>query len=879
MIIYLGLHLDGQRAWRPTNRLGEITVGPAGLLGVLEIQLGLASGDASAAERVVQYRDCLKRCDSEERFYHRTFAADELGTAATLLGWRDLWHLHGWQGAFEASASVKLRDLGAVEALAKDLVQPSAGERLLAVLGILKRRATTVAEIRLLDPLASFPKRWREVLALLPTKQMLPQSADWKPGKGFLGKLQGNLRAARNRKGVAPLAWKADGTVTVARAETRFLAGAWLSSKLGAESFVDLIVAPAGGDRLDAICAAGGRSRQGLQEPSPFRPSLQVLPLALEILWEPLNFYGVLQFLTHPVCPVPGYARRILAAKLADRPGIGGDAWTDALKKIDEHYGGPESANAKAVREKIKFWVEHPRHAQDAGAPIGSVIERVAKLQDYFQSRLGDTDPVARVAFNAGFSQCKDFQAALRSLELQGTKSVRPRQLQRLVAQATARGSSNPLREAEVGAQLAITNPGAAIECCGRVLWWQLTPPPLPASYPWSQAELASLALAGAELPAIEVLLELLADDWLRPVFAAQSELILVLPPDGEEVHPIWQMIKAVTKDIPVVALEELISGPSESTVEIVHAALPRPRRWWNLPADVPLTPQGSDSFSSLELFVFNPYQWLLRYPARLRSSNILSVTNDFLLFGRLAHELIDRLFRRPDALSMNASKFEAWYRDAFDHLIEEEGAVLLMPGRRADLEGLRMRLASALEELRVQIAKSGAVEVLPELPLKGHYAGGELIGFADIVIRKKSAERALLDLKWAGHNKYPQKLRDNRHLQLAIYAELMRQMDGAFPGVAYFILHSAKLFAPDDRCFPGAQVVESASKEGTAQLWARFVETWKWRKDQVNQRAFEVALESVNESESLVPPDSALALEYLNPAYNDYLTLAGWAE
>lgn len=85
MIVNLGIHLDGQRGWRAANRLGEVTVGPAGLLGILELQLGLSRESASAAERVVQFRDCLKRCDAEKRFYHRTFEADELGTAATLL--------------------------------------------------------------------------------------------------------------------------------------------------------------------------------------------------------------------------------------------------------------------------------------------------------------------------------------------------------------------------------------------------------------------------------------------------------------------------------------------------------------------------------------------------------------------------------------------------------------------------------------------------------------------------------------------------------------------------------------------------------------------------------------------------------------------------
>ena len=77
------------------------------------------------AERIVQYQDCLRRFDSEQRFYHRSFAVDALGTAATLLSWCDLWHLHGWSTgagtALAASPSRRMRDMAALLA---DVIAP-----------------------------------------------------------------------------------------------------------------------------------------------------------------------------------------------------------------------------------------------------------------------------------------------------------------------------------------------------------------------------------------------------------------------------------------------------------------------------------------------------------------------------------------------------------------------------------------------------------------------------------------------------------------------------------------------------------------------------------------------------------------------------------
>lgn len=170
MKIRFGLHLDGQHGWHPANRLGYSTLGPLSFLSVIETQLGLSGGSARQSERIVQYRECLKRCDSPARFYHRTFETDELGTAATLLGWRDLWHLNGWSRGLASTAALRLCDLGDVEKLAVDVVDPGIGERLLVVLATMGRRKLAVDEVELIEPLEAFPQRWREVLSRLPLK-------------------------------------------------------------------------------------------------------------------------------------------------------------------------------------------------------------------------------------------------------------------------------------------------------------------------------------------------------------------------------------------------------------------------------------------------------------------------------------------------------------------------------------------------------------------------------------------------------------------------------------------------------------------------------------------------------------------------------------
>ena len=265
-----------------------------------------------------------------------------------------------------------------------------------------------------------------------------------------------------------------------------------------------------------------------------------------------------------------------------------------------------------------------------------------------------------------------------------------------------------------------------------------------------------------------------------------------------------------------------------------------------------------------------------LKYPAALKTSRILSVSDDFRLFGNLAHSLVERFFERPDALNQDEGACLAWFESTFDQTIKEEGATLLMPGRRSDLEGLRIKLRASFIHLRHQISGAGVVKVEPELALAGHHAGGEIGGFADLVLTKADGSQAVVDMKWSG-KKFSDLLKENRHLQLAIYAELLRQKGGVWPQVAYYVLDRGQLLATSDEFFPEAKLVRKEVEENTPHLWLRFAETWKWRRKQLDEGKIEVALAEIIETDDSAFPEAGLVPQLLNPRYNDYLHLAGW--
>ena len=129
--------------------------------------IGLPPTVAHPSEAAFAYLQCLRDASAPNRFFHRSLQVDAMNVARTLLGWRTRWHEAGWDGTFPDTAPARLTDMAAVEALARNNVPPSPGERLGRVAAALGKR---VAQIDCVEPHTSadaLPYAWRSVLDAL----------------------------------------------------------------------------------------------------------------------------------------------------------------------------------------------------------------------------------------------------------------------------------------------------------------------------------------------------------------------------------------------------------------------------------------------------------------------------------------------------------------------------------------------------------------------------------------------------------------------------------------------------------------------------------------------------------------------------------------
>jgi hypothetical protein len=873
MHIHFGQTFNGNRSLTLPDSLGQQVLGPAGLLNLLETHLGLLVLLPTQSERIVQFRNVLNVC-KEHAFYHKSFELDELGTARTLLQWRDTWYLHGWQGSFGPGVSEQLATMAEVEASAVTTVAGCEGQRLQAVLQMLEGGSIVpIRHISLYDEMESFPLAWRRVLERLPCKIVQPEPAA-KAGT-LLAQLQTALQQPDTQ--VDSFVWQDDASVRVVQADSPLLAAHWLAEDVRIPSSNRLLVTSAHSALLDDVLAAVNLPVQGLSELSSFRPALQVLPLVLQQLWKPVDVYALLELLTHPICPIPRFARRQLANLVADKPGINADLWRQTLTNTKD----VEQEKMTQALAAVDLYLLAERYETRMGVPVTRLADLLSKLAHFFHVRLISDKPVEAHAYLAAHRQCSVFIRSLEALATQNVTHLNERQLQQLLDQATSQGSEHGLRQTHVGAMKLADSPASVAGSYDEVIWWQPVMPSLPTNYPWSPAQLNELELAGVILPPISEKLKDLTETWIRPLLAARHRLTLVLPSNEEEVHPIWLMLKALCPDIPVIKLEQVcLTQQQLSSLPVAAKPLPVLKRWWVMSPGAFNTVREKDSYSSLSQQLQNPAQWVLNYGARIRASQVQAIPDDFTLQGNVSHRLIELLFTThgTSALNWDETVLAPWYDHAFNKLIDEEAAIFRMPGRHNACAVFHDQLYRAVLILLKHLRAAGVVTIQSECQLQGVFEGGDLAGSADLVLTLSSREAIILDMKWSG-NSHEEKLKTNRQLQLAMYGEMYRQSGNAFARPAYFILSKARLLHVHEGVFPGVAAVIKEIGEQGPELWQRFLVTWRWRQAQLLKGEIEVASEAVSKHKQLeIPPESGYQLDKPSDRYNSYKHLMGWS-
>jgi ATP-dependent helicase/nuclease subunit B len=603
--------------------------------------------------------------------------------------------------------------------------------------------------------------------------------------------------------------------------------------------------------RLDACLNRIGLPTMGASAFSKAHPVLQILPLSLTLCKEPVNPQSLLDFLSLPVSPIPRLAASVLARSLAEEPGLGSGKWQEAMEDLCSAENDPEGK----LRERLDCWLFCKRVPAGAEIPKELIRSRCGLVAQWASGRalaMAKEEPP-----NLPLIQALQIAAGQASLlgklaECQRSDVSAP-QLARLLEEALANGVEiTGFVEAESG-PVRVRSLAEIDRPCHRLIWLGLGTGDA-AACRWSADQFQALLAAGVDLDDGSKALSALRSVEASGLCHVQDAVLTVLLHQDIESrwHPIWLAIRELLSDKekqnPLV-LENLINAddiarlsPFTCNIQVTNIEPPQPQRpLWDIPQEL-IHDRETVSASELQDRLACPLKWVLNYQARLRSSPIARLPDDFQLKGTFCHSVFERVFKSGGDLP-SVENAVAQVLDVFDQRLSLDAAPLAQPDKYMERQKLRKEMANATSVLIKTLASGGYRIKGIEVALSGEAFGKALTGSIDCLAEQKNGMEAVIDFKYGGRSKYQDLIKNGKAVQLATYAYGRSSPANTFPAVAYLVLSDGLLFTPSGSPIDGDSnrfVVDGISIQDVWEQFAAAIhngDVWLTGDDQVPAR------------------------------------------
>ena len=817
----------------PSASLGTPVTGVHGLLEHVETMLGSSAPPVPAVVRIAAWQARLEAVSDAPRFWSASLDADAWATARLLLGWRDRLVDAGWNPRVGYVQS-RLRDLSAAETAQAEL-PPGLEDRLArAAAAVARDGIDDLASVHLIDAREHLSPGARRLLDALESAGVTIAPAAARPAAdpgSALGQLQRWLLEGGEPAGVP------DDSFVLATSDSTLLAAETLSQALATLGDERAVLIAQGGSShpLDTALPLAAQPRAGLSPASPYRGALQLLPLAFQTAWAPLDVQALLDLVLASPGPLAGHARQRLARALERAPSVSHPAWAGAWAAIEtnelERAATPsETRQAHARLARWRAWAQ-PLGA-DPVSGIGlshavTICDRVAQWGLVRHERTGDAlyGATARVASDAR-----------RALVRLGHERFPRPLIERVVDQALHDGERDPGAAPDAGPRVALAHPGALWGPADSVLWWDFRDTGERADRaPWTAAERAELAAHGAVVDPDTRSAAALVAAWERAALHARRRLVLIDTHGAHEdgaAHPFAHRLAPAAKALAShVTLHEALRAPT-----LALGSLPLPRRAVALvPAPTPqatwTTPSGfaaraanrRQSATSLEHLVECPLKWALRHVAFLRSGRARAIPDVHRLAGTLAHALAAAVFPPGDPPGPAAAERAAAER--LDTDVDAHALPLRQPEHAADLTRVRRHLPRAMGALARTLVDNRLRILGNELDVTLSLPGGpEVRGFVDLLAEDADGAQVVLDLKWTRGRHHREDLAAGRAVQLATYVAALGADAPRPPRAGYVRLLQQEFVSLRSDGLEGAHV----DGPPLAQTWAAALDAWR---------------------------------------------------
>lgn len=593
----------------------DLTVGESGFLQWAEQQLGIRHEERQAHLRTEQYRQVLAAYLSytPKAFFADSFSADAWHTTEVLLSMRDELLLAGWKfAALAADAPQRLQTLAQVERIAEQgqvaVLDKGFAERFLAVEDTLRLRALPLDVLHINEPLELLPVHWRRLMAALEAANVRVVPIDLPPIAAVgeeatdLQRFQAAVFASSGKPQRQPL--RADGSLMVLRAASDSDAAFFIAklARYNSDWQPVCLVAGEKNTTLDVSLVQEGLPSLGIPSPSYARPTPQLLKLVSQFLFEPIDPYKLLEFLSLPSKPMHEVLARSLADALAEKPGLFNSRWNATVaqfrlrmeEQADEAQAQGNAKRAAELRTEVKqamqqydFWFRRRRYDRvRAAVPARTVVElydfvsrwafaqieqlkeRAKRMDERAEWLEAQQEVNAQAVFRARAQaqqarQAQPPHAHLATLSSQisqivSTLPASNASLNALELERIIRTLEQPLpvaiRPKEVGHWQYATHSSALLENCEQLLWWNFVATEGGSIFSrWYQNEVQQLAALGVHIDPAALSHRRQLWQQQRAVQAVQQRLMLVIPDfvsgKSQKMHPLWSDLRSLWGD------------------------------------------------------------------------------------------------------------------------------------------------------------------------------------------------------------------------------------------------------------------------------------------------------------------------------------------
>lgn len=772
-----------------------------GLLQQLALHAGIHVEIPPYAKRLARYHTALMAYDKAhpKNLFHRSIGIDSMSVAKTLMGWRDVLAMAGWNCG-HVCISKRLDALAVIESY-YDLSEPS--------LAFLLKKVIERLEL-MRDDKTGVPHTYKELeVEVVCPKDLLPD---------YLQPLFTLLESVVKRVTYSTVnVQNKPKKLNVIEFTDQFKSEAWLSQLN--ENDYDVWL---NGDnkRLDNWLHMTGKAVAGSEMVNSNPQITQMFLLAIQLFQRPLNVNTLLQYLYLPECPLPWKLSTRLASVIVREGGFTNDAVLNCINRYLESEfikeGSDQSPENTPEERKEQYGAFLPFDLTDPQEAASLVAESEEVSLDQLKSFLTNIQSFAakRAVKIAGvmpndlrIAQLQDVATLVDALQeiIAPVDKMKFSTLQQW-AQSLYETSNYRQYNAQVGCRTVINSPANMGSKAKNTIWCDFygdVNASLETDF-LSPGEIEKLRNCGIQLWdknnetayhnfILEIPLHQTTGQLTFVVCKKQGAndlpthpLRLQLPDDIEVINGDAEFEKLPSKDI-----ETIDNRSDEDAMEVRFDANSHPVNW-----------REQESFSALSVLLQNPLDYFMNYTLGFSDLGLTEIKMSLTL-GNVAHETIEQLFTTYQGKNLVAEVCEA-YDEAFARALSKKGALLLLPEHHLDRDRLQHQLRRCVRQLAEIIVNNQLTVVKceqEELQDLGFGDGVMLKGFIDMLLKDEEGKDVIFDLKWTSKkDKYQKAVKDNRAVQLAIYQAMLQQHENHPDAArcAFFVMPAGHIVSAD---------------------------------------------------------------------------------